>query len=172
MIFFDTETTGLIDNEALPLDRQPEIIELGAVKVGRDGEVQGHYSQLLRPKKLPLPDIITKISGITDSALAHQPTFAEAVRGFADFVRGEEEWIAHNARFDQVMLIVELRRIGKEFSFPYPSVWTDSLTRYPGKLSAWAKKVKGASFTAQAHRAVDDCLLLRECWFAGEENDS
>jgi len=32
MIFFDTETTGLIKNAALKLYHQPHIIEIGAVK--------------------------------------------------------------------------------------------------------------------------------------------
>lgn len=32
MIYFDTETTGLIKNAALPLNLQPRIIEIGALK--------------------------------------------------------------------------------------------------------------------------------------------
>ena len=33
MIIIDTETTGLIQNEALPLDMQPRILEIGVIKV-------------------------------------------------------------------------------------------------------------------------------------------
>jgi len=167
MIFFDTETTGLITNEALPLPQQPRIIELGALRCDEEGRVLSRFTRLLNPG-VALPAVITKITGLTDEDLRDAPTFAEVWPELAAFFRGEEEMLAHNARFDQMMLVFELRRLGKEFQFPYCSVVRDTRERWPGKLADWGRAVRGDNYV-QMHRAVDDCELLRECWFKSEE---
>ena len=165
MIFFDAETTGLIDNEGLSLDRQPQIIELGAISVEDDGTVRDTFHSLVRPT-VPLPAIITKITGHTDQSLQDAPTFIEVWAALAEFFRGEKQMLAHNARFDQMMLAFELMRIGKQFQFPWCPELIDTRVRWSGKLADWGKAVHGPAFV-QAHTAVEDCRLLRDCWFSG-----
>lgn len=174
MIFFDTETTGLIDNEGLPLAQQPEIIEIGALRVDGPASVQRgelvvleEFSTFVRPKALPLPPIITKITGIRDEDLVEAPLFIEVYSALARFFGKEagEEMLAHNARFDLMMLVFELRRYAKEHAFPYCCRCTDTKAFWPGKLADWGRKVKGDQFV-QPHRALDDARLLAECYFA------
>lgn len=164
MIFFDVETTGLIDNELLPLDRQPRIIEIGALKTDAEGVELGSLSMLIDPG-MALPEIITKITGITDADLKGQRKFADVLPEVAAFFRGEETMLAHNARFDLMLLVFELRRLDKQWQFPFCSRVTDTRVRWRGKLAEWAKKVKGPDWV-QSHRAIEDCRLLRDCWFA------
>jgi DNA polymerase III epsilon subunit-like protein len=164
MIFFDVETTGLIENEELPLVRQPHIIEIGALRCDDDGKVLDTFSSLVKPP-VPLPSIITKITGLVDKDLVDQPLFIEVYGALAEFFLGERVGLAHNARFDQMMLAFELRRVGKEHQFPWPPQLIDTRTRWSGKLANWGKKVKGDGYV-QPHRALEDCALLKDCWFS------
>lgn len=164
MIFFDTETTGLIDNELLPLKQQPRIIELGALKTDETGKEIDRINFLINPG-MPLPGIITKITGLTDADLKDQPAFAEVLPLVAEFFLGERTMLAHNARFDLMLLVFELRRLDKQWNFPFCSEVIDTRTKWHGKLADWVKKVKGPDFI-QPHRAIGDCELLRDCWFA------
>jgi len=165
MIVFDTETTGLIDNEALPLESQPRIIEIGAIKVNFQLEVIAEFHALVRPDGYQLSDEIIAITGITQEELnARGRPFAAILPALAGFFRGEEELLAHNLRFDLMMMVFELRRVDWQFRFPFPSRHIDSLTLFPGKLSEWG--VKTGWPTPQAHRALDDCRLLLHCYRA------
>ena len=62
-IIFDTETTGLLLPSSAPLEKQPRIIELGALKVDANG-VLDELNQLLDPEQTITAEI-TKITGIT-----------------------------------------------------------------------------------------------------------
>jgi DNA polymerase-3 subunit epsilon len=166
MIFFDVETTGLIKNEALPTTLQPQIIEIGALKTDDKGNEVAVFETLVNPG-VALPKVIIDITGIKDEdfAAASAGPFAEYYGALAEFFRGERTMLAHNARFDQMLLVFELRRIGKEHQFPYCSDVIDTRTVWPGKLQEWAKLVRGPDYV-QEHRAVSDCRLLRDCWFS------
>jgi len=167
MIFFDVETTGLITNEALPLSQQPYIIEIGAIKgdVAADGsfKVRGEFSTFIKPP-IALPEIITKITGIQDHDLREAPTFIEKYNALARFFLGEEEMLAHNAQFDLMMLVFDLRRNAKQYQFPFCPKLTDTRSFYSGKLANWGKEVRNDAFE-QTHRALDDAKLLAECYF-------
>lgn len=164
MIFFDVETTGLIDNEMLPLKQQPRIIELGALKTNEEGVDIDRINILINPG-MPLPAIITKITGLTDADLEGQPSFSEVLPKVAAFFLGEHKMLAHNSRFDLMLLVFELRRLDKQWNFPFCHEVIDTRTRWHGKLADWGKKVKGPDYV-QPHRAIGDCELLRDCWFA------
>lgn len=170
MIFFDTETTGLITNEALPLGQQPRIIEIGAVKTNDVGKVRGKFECRLNPG-CALEPVITKITGLTDVDLKDAPPFIEIYGALAEFFIGERHWLAHNARFDLMMLVFELRRVDKHLAFPFPPLMTNTQVKWRGKLPNWAKVVKGEAFV-QEHRALSDAMLLRECWFSGVTDES
>lgn len=164
MIFFDVETTGLIENEMLPLKQQPRIIELGALKTDEAGTELARINILINPG-MPLPAIITKITGLTDDDLKDKPAFGEVLPTVVDFFLGERKMLAHNSRFDLMLLVFELRRLDKHLNFPFCPEVIDTRTRWHGKLAEWGKKVKGPDYV-QAHRAIGDCELLRDCWFA------
>lgn len=164
MIIVDFETNGLITNEALPLSQQPSIIEIGLLKCADAPglPIINQYSAFVLPPVLPLPEIITKITGICDEDLLGAAPFVAHLAQMRALFLGEFTFCAHNAPFDHGMLVLELRRLGKEFRFPWPPEMLDTLTLYPHKLARWAKEVKGPDWK-QTHRALEDVLLLRDC---------
>lgn len=71
MIFFDTETTGLLNPDENELINQPHIIEMYLVRLNYDKEsgefhLVDEVETFIRPP-VPVPPIITKITGIDDS---------------------------------------------------------------------------------------------------------
>lgn len=167
MIFFDVETTDLIHNAAAPLHLQPFIIEIGALKTDIAGVEEERFEALIKPlSDKPLDPIITQITGLTDADLKDAPIFIEVYGALWRFFSGETTLLAHNAIFDWQMLQFELRRVAKEFNFCWPREIIDTRTRWPGALQKWGHAVRGEDYV-QKHRALEDCLLLRDCWFSG-----
>jgi DNA polymerase-3 subunit epsilon len=98
----DTETTGTRAAE----DR---LIEIGAVKV-RGGEVVGTFQSLIDPQR-HVPRRITRITGLSTAAVFGEPTAAEVLPAFLDFL-GDGVLVAHNLPFDLRFLQAELERAG------------------------------------------------------------
>lgn len=119
MICFDTETTGLLKPNACELWQQPHIIEFYACKFDRQGKIIDEIETYIKPP-VPLPEIITQITGITDSMLIGAPSFIEVYPKIAAFFLGETDIYAHNCSFDIGMLKNELRRHALEYKFPWP----------------------------------------------------
>lgn len=168
MIIFDTETTGLIANESLPLDKQPKIIEFGAIRVDDVFNRVGDLSFFINPEE-ELKPIITKITGIKDKDLVDAKTFPYHYKMISDFFLGEDTFVAHNMPFDRSLLLFELQRMGKEYHFPWPSnhVCTVELSRQINgkymKLTDLYKYLFGRD-PQQTHRALDDCEILLEVY--------
>lgn len=191
MLLFDTETTGLIDNSAIPLKSQPQIIELYALKLqdeairdllaaaDREGEVVTgpkldqildeygeEWASLFHVKKMD--DDAIKTHGITLEMLKGEPVFAERYLSLCDFFAGERTLIGHNLSYDRDMLLLELRRMEKVCAFPWP--WrhictveaTESLEGFRLSLSALYEKLFGESFP-EAHRARNDVRAMARC---------
>lgn len=120
MILFDVETTGLAKPDAQPVKEQHRIIEFAAVKLDDETlEETEEFCQLIHPG-VPLPPVITKITGITDAMLRDAPPFKEVLRPLKKFFLGEKNLVAHNLGFDRSMLAWELERLGHEHRFPWP----------------------------------------------------
>ena len=165
-VIIDTETTGLIANEALSLDKQPRIIEIALLEVDGDMNINGRYSMLVNPEQ-PLPPEVQKITGLSDKDLTGQSLFPDIVLELIDRILGKEFIIGHNLHFDLMMLVFELQRIGWEHRFPYPPMQIDTQPLSGSKkLEEWARGL-GVEFDRQQHRALADVLLLRECLLRG-----
>lgn len=164
MIFFDTETTGLIENESLPPEMQPRILEIGALKVDFQLNELARFHALLRPPGYVITPEIAAITGISQEELERDGReFPEVVPELYDFFAGCGTLVAHNLRFDLMMLVYELRRIGWEHRFCYPRQQLDSIALWPGKLAEWGEK---CGLPTQTHRALGDCELLLGCYRA------
>ena len=171
-IIFDTETTGLLLPSKAPVEKQPRIIELGALAVSKDGII-GELSQLLDPQ-VEITAEITKITGLTNEDLKGKPTFAEFLPQLADFFRGADFLICHNAPFDTGMLRNDLKRACSE-DFPWPTEtlcaaqeYTALLGKRPS-LKILYQHIIGEPL-AQTHRALDDAaavhaVLLKDKFF-------
>lgn len=120
----DTETTGTKAEEN-------RIIEIGAVKV-LGGEVVGRFSQLVNPERA-VPSRISQLTGITTAMVFDQPTAAEVMPRFLDFLGAgspeqEAVLVAHNLPFDLRFLNAELARAGRP-PLPNPALCTLRLAR-------------------------------------------
>ncbi len=159
-IILDTETTGLLQT-GRPLEAQPQIIEIGAMRV----EDEKVLSQLINPG-CPLPDIIKKITGIKDEDLVNKPTFKEFLPKLIEFFQDIDMLICHNAPFDVGMLRNELMRAWC-LDFPWPKTTICTVQEYKALMGKWPKmtelykKVMGKPLD-QKHRALDDVIALNE----------
>ena len=149
-IFLDTETTGL-DHET------DKIIELGMVSFtfSRDGRIfhlVDEYDEFEDPE-IPIPEIITELTGITDDDVRGQKICDEKVEkivNMADLV------IAHNAAFDRPF-------VEKRFPAFKEKPWACSMREVPWreegvestKLEYLAYR---CGFFYEGHRAAMDCL--------------
>lgn len=176
MIFFDTETTGLIKSAALPLNQQPRIIEIGCI---RRPEVKGRdtYFQTVFNPGFPIDRKITEITGLADDDLADAPSFASHIPDLAEFFLGEHTMCCHNVPFDFQMLLMELKREVKEFKFPWPSKRIDTVQMampfYNGKykkLEFLYQDLVGLP-NEQTHRAIDDVKMLMAVYDALVKKD-
>ena len=147
-VVFDVETTGLKTS----LDT---ILEIGAVRFENGREV-AEFSQLINPGR-PVPEKVTKLTGITDAMVRDMPEISRVVGSFAEFCKGAV-LCAHNADFDSAFMRRAFEGNGIPFEFPVLDTLTLSRNLLKGqkshKLSAICKTL-GVSLK-NAHRAVHD----------------
>lgn len=104
-VAFDFETTGL----SILYDKPTE---LGAVKIV-DGVITETFSTLIDPKR-PIPEEVSKKTGITDDMVKGQPLFEDVLPDFYKFTRGAS-LIGHNIAFDFPFLLKYGNRAGYAF---------------------------------------------------------
>jgi len=93
-IAFDFETTGL--NPSVD-----QITEFAGARFVH-GEIEETYSTLVNPG-FPIPEEITRITGITDEMVADAPSPSEVTPKIAEFM-GNDPIVAHNTPFDLTFL--------------------------------------------------------------------
>lgn len=175
-LLMDTETTGLVENRSVGLDRLPEVIEfygvladLGKPRRPRIRELE----HLIRPARA-LSDVpgrkggrtITQITGITNAMLEEVPRFGEVAVGIFAFIKEAPVIIAQNASFDVEMLDIEAERLGTKIEWPPVLCTVEQTVHYRGyrlTLGDLHEHLLGERFPG-AHRArADTEALLRIC---------
>jgi DNA polymerase III subunit epsilon len=162
VVILDFETTGL------SCERH-RVIEIGAVILNEEGEILHTFQTLCNPPLVkPLPKIITKLTGITDSMLVGQQSTAMAMESLYVFI-GNRPIIAHNATFDSKFLVAEMRRINKVIfnQFLCTLLLSRRLMQKAGcyKLSFLKKYINFQSaIDHKDHRALDDVLVTVALW--------
>lgn len=63
-----------------------EIVEIGAVKLDRDYQLTGRYSEYVKPVYGPITPRITELTGITGQSVADALEFGPAMEAFADWI--------------------------------------------------------------------------------------
>ncbi len=152
-IILDCETTGLVPGE-------DKITQLAMIKVVFDEKgiisFGDRFNRLRDPGK-PIPQEVSDLTGITDEMVKGQVISDQEV---ADFIGDAETCIAHNARFDRIMLEADFSRAGFD-----KLRWDCSLEQVDWK----ARGIKGAKledlarhfgFHYDAHNALSDILAL------------
>lgn len=163
-IVYDTETTGLTLHPQAPVDRQPQMIEFGAVLYDIDRRCVEEVVSILINPGVPLTEEITAITGLRDADLRDAPRFAEVLPQLRRVFGEAGGVIAHNLPFDKAILRGELMRVGCE-DFPWPAaemctvqLFRDEWGRNP-KLIELHQHILGEPL-AQTHRALDDVRAL------------
>ena len=177
LVVLDTETTGI----SMCSD---EIIELGAVRLCRDGErfrQEGELSFLIQlPTGRTVPPMIERITGISQAMLdAEGVGRREAAERTEAFLTGERLLIAaYNAQFDLSFLYYFLARFGMADCLRHAR-FLDALTvyrdrrPYPHKLENAIAAYHLEGEAVNSHRAIDDAratVRLMEA-MAGERDD-
>lgn len=171
MIIFDLETTSLTSPDAAPLDFQPHIMELAAIKVDpKTLRVLSKLEFLCKPP-ISIPPESIKITGITNEMVKDRPPFVAFYAQVVDFFLGERTVVAHNIMFDISCLRYEIRRLGKSTAFPYPpdQICTVERTLYIKghrlTLGALHLELTGKEHgkATGAHRGMNDVEALHRC---------
>jgi DNA polymerase III epsilon subunit-like protein len=115
--FFDTETTGLLLPEGAPLGNQPYIIEFAAITTNSDLEEIERLDFLCKPP-VPIPEKITKITGISGDDLRDELPFSDYSQKVIGTIYRSDIVIAHNVSFDCGMVSNEMERIGIKVIWP------------------------------------------------------
>jgi len=105
-VVVDLETTGLDPTEN-------RIIEIGVVRYvnGKEKEV---FEKLVNPE-VPIPDFITKLTGITDEDVAKSPKIDDVFDSLSSFI-GNSPIIGHQINFDTAFLEYHLRTKYNDFA--------------------------------------------------------
>jgi DNA polymerase-3 subunit epsilon len=116
IIFFDVETTGLIDFKAdLLAPHQPRIVQLAAILTEADGTVVDEMNVLIKPDGWTMPEEVIKIHGITtERCEAEGIPMPEALARFNGMKARRSARAAFNISFDKRLLAREAGAYGIE----------------------------------------------------------
>lgn len=148
-VVFDLETTGL---EA----ENSKIIEIGALKY-IDNELVSEYSVLINPE-VPIPEVITKITGLTEEQLNDKKTIGEVLPEFILFIE-DLPLVAHNSSFDLSFIEENIKRLGLPM-ISNKNIDTLELSKiYIPKAYNHKLETLKRFFHLEygSHRSVDDC---------------
>jgi DNA polymerase-3 subunit epsilon len=154
------QTFTIVDVETTGADAyRGRVIEIGLLRV-EHGEVAATYKTFLNPDQ-PIPEFITKMTGIDESDVAGAPRFADIAESLLELFAGAT-FVAHNAQFDYSFLREEFRRVGLAFNLPRLCTVRLSRSLYPEhKRHNLTALIERFQFSCEnRHRAFDDAHVL------------
>jgi len=110
-VVFDTETTGLEPSHG------DEIVAIGAVRVTAGRVIHGETFETLVDPGRDIPELATRVHGLSTEDVAGAPKVDEALRRFKGFV-GDAVLVGHNVAFDMRFLKLRQRSSGVRFDNP------------------------------------------------------
>jgi DNA polymerase-3 subunit alpha (Gram-positive type) len=157
IVAFDTETTGLHEGSRL--------VELGGLKF-QSKNIKAEFPSVLINPEIPIPPRSSAVHKITDDMVLGKPTVHEVLRNFFEFCKGSL-LLAHNASFDRMMVMGEVKRIGMEVAdqalldtHVLAKLWMSSCNLANFRLETLGKYFHLEIGTL--HRAYDDAKLVME----------
>ena len=134
ILFFDTETTDLPDYNSPPGPHQPHVVQLAAVLV--DGSAEQSLATLIRPDGWTIHKGAYQVHGISmDRARAEGVPLADAIAAFQELLCRADLAVAHNVRFDRLLIDSEYLRLGRRADWPRTfctMVASTDVVRIPG----------------------------------------
>ena len=164
-IIYDLEATCW---EGRPPSKVQEIIEIGALKINRYGEVEGSFNRFIKPILNPyLSAFCTELTSIQQQDVNRAETFPSVVEDFQDWVEVfDEDYILCSwGSFDQKMLIQDCKLHDMDYDWVMPHInlkrqyhEIKKLRRMRGLKMSVTKE--GFEFTGIHHRGISDAQNL------------
>ena len=175
VLFFDTETSDLPDMKAGPGPRQPHVVQLAAILVIEHTERV--LNVLIKPDGWRIHRDALALHGITvERASAEGVPIAEAIAGFEELLSQADLAVAHNMKFDQLMVDSERLRLGRHSTWPETFCTMMACTgilQIPGRGGGYKWPTLGESYShflrkplVGSHDALAD---VRACMAVYEE---
>lgn len=165
-LIFDTETSGLIDNSLVPEHLRPSIIEFYGCVIDDAGAIVEELDFLCDPG-FKISEEIERITGITHQMLVGQLKFRSFAPDVAKIVQSCDVVVAHNLKFDMMMVETEMSRAGLSVAWPSERICTVEATEWLRgfrlSLSLLHETLFDKPF-AGAHRAKVDVQALVRCF--------
>ncbi len=116
ILFFDTETSDMIDRRRGPGPGQPHVVQLAALLVEEGTETP--LCTLIRPEGWTVSPGAERVHGIsTRQALAGGVPIRQAIEQFHELASRAEVLVAHNIEFDRLMVLSEYARLNLAHPF-------------------------------------------------------
>lgn len=166
ILLFDTETTGLLAAKMAPIEKQPYLTEICCIMVDENFKIIEELETFIKPE-IPIPDFISRITGITEDTVKDARSFAEVRSAILYLFNEATEIVAHNLPFDKSVLHYNFKRIGEKIPFKQIQTCTIqksmSLTGRRLSLQNLHKHLFGEGFDG-AHRARVDVEAMIRCY--------
>lgn len=166
-LVFDTETTDLVINRTVRLEKAPEMIEFyGCIVDLSANQILEELDLLIKPKnKIDETSKAFKAVGITNEMVKDAPSFENVSDKIRDIIKQAPLAIAHNVSFDKEMVDIEFARLGQNIEWPELLCTVEStvyLQGYRMAMNDLHNYLFGEGFTG-AHRAKVDVQALVKC---------
>jgi DNA polymerase III epsilon subunit-like protein len=166
LLFIDTETTALVKNSAMPLQKQPFILELFMLLWDQESDSEEVWQSLFKPP-IPIPPEVTRITGLKEEDLAGAPVFRHHLDAVQKFISASDVVVAHNASYDKFVMECAFRREDTPIVWPPRTICTvestEHLKGHRLNLTALHTLLFGEAFDA-AHRAESDVRATLACF--------
>lgn len=162
-VIVDIETTG-------GSPKASKITEIALYK-HNGKEIIDEYETLIDPE-IPIPEFITRLTGISDAMVENSPKFFEVAKKIVEFTK-DCVFVAHNVAFDYGMLRQEFKTLGYDFRLPHLCTVRSSRYVFPGKDSYSLGKLTrslGIELNGR-HRAGGDALATAKLFTLLMEKD-
>lgn len=152
----DIETTGFSP------DKGGRIIEIGAIKIDRNGVIIDTFSEFINPG-IKISEKITEITSITNEMVENADYVGKVISRFWDFIRGTTV-VFHNADFDWYrFLLFHFSKIGLHIPEQYPCIDTLELDKelFPNETKHTLDKMceRLGIEVKNHHRAISDAEM-------------
>lgn len=159
-LVFAVETTG-------PDPERHEIVEIGALRVGRDATVLDSFRSLVR-SSTPIPGRVTELTGITQLAIDREGRqLSDVVRAFSAFI-GDQPMVAFNADHGMAFLGNASQRSGISIPGKVSCAKKMSNRAWPDRKSqSLSELAKGDKAVGDGkHRILDECRKVLAVYLA------
>ncbi len=181
-LVFDTETTGLPKNWKATiddLDNWPRLVQIAWLVFDEEGQELSSQCRIIKPQGFEIPEDATRIHGIsTKRASRDGVELNAALDEFSGGINRSEFLVAHNMKFDEMIVGAEFLRQGIDNCLQgIPKICTQEKSTYfcrlPNprgygykwpKLSELHRTLFGHHFE-DAHDAMVDARACAKCFF-------